>query len=108
MPSESFAVLPKRGIGNEDLHPVTNPAGCGGSGILFLDKLSAAIVGKRSILRETRPWSANGGRGELSHYALDDRHEGGAKSSARGAVGLGRIVPDLLVSALHFRVGESA
>ena len=40
---------------------------------------------------------------ELSHHALDDRHEGGAKSGARGAVRFSRVVPALLVSALHFR-----
>src|SRR6201987_3957251 len=57
---------------------------------------------KHGILCGTRPWSASGGRGELSHHALDDRHEGGAKSGARGAVRFGRVVPALLVYALHF------
>ena len=35
--------------------------------------------------------------------ALDDRHEGGKKSGARRAVRFSRVVPALLVSALHFR-----
>ncbi len=43
---------------------------------------SPAIVGKRPFLRETRPLSAGGERGELSHHALEDRHQGGAKSGA--------------------------
>ena len=33
----------------------------------------------------TRPWSAGGGRDELSHHALDDRHGCGAKPGARVA-----------------------
>ena len=51
--------------------------------------LLPATVGKRLPPRETRPWSANGGRGELSHYALDDRHGGGAGAAGR----FGRVVP---------------
>jgi hypothetical protein len=51
----------------------------------------------------TRPWSAGGGCGELSHHALDDRHEGGTKSGPMGTVRFSRVVPSLLVSALHFR-----
>src|SRR5580704_1351788 len=58
---------------------------------------------KHGILCGTRPWSAVGRRSELSHHTLDDRHEGGAKSGARGAVRFSRAVPALLVSALHIR-----
>jgi hypothetical protein len=62
---------------------------------------------QHGILCGTRPWSAGGGRGELSHHAPDDRHEGGTKSgpvgTVRGTVRLSRVVPSLLVSDLHFR-----
>ena len=61
-----------------------------GLGISFLNRLSAAIVGKESLLREARPWSVSRGRGELSQHALDDRHEGDAKSGASGRVRFGR------------------
>jgi hypothetical protein len=63
---------------------------------------------KHGFLCGTRPWSAVGRRSELSHHTLDDRHEGGAKSGARGAVRFSRAVPSLLVSALHFRSASGA
>ena len=65
--------------------------------------LSPGIVVEHGVSCGTRPWSTRGGRGKLSRHALDDRHEGGAKSGARGAVRLSRVVPRLLVSALHLR-----
>jgi len=46
---------------------------------------------KHGILCGTRSWSVGGGRGELSHHALDDRHEGGAKSGARGQSALAEL-----------------
>ena len=49
---------------------------------------SRVIVAKRLNVRETRPWSARGGRGELSHH---DRHEGGAKSGTRGQSALAEL-----------------
>ena len=61
------------------------------------------IVGGTRNSFGTRPWSAGRGCGELSHHALDDRHEGGTKSRPMGSVRFGRVVPSLLVSALHFR-----
>jgi hypothetical protein len=56
---------------------------------------------KHGFFCGTRPWSTGGGRSELSHYALDDRHAGGAKSGARGAVRFSRVVPALLVSTRY-------
>jgi len=46
---------------------------------------------KHGILCGTRSWSVGGARGELSHHALDDRHEGGAKSGARGQSALAEL-----------------
>jgi hypothetical protein len=57
---------------------------------------------KHGILCGTRPWTASGGLGELSHDTLDDRHESGSQSGARWAVSVGRVVSALLVSSLHF------
>ena len=73
------------------------------SGILFLNMLLPVIVGGTRNSCGTRPWSAGGGSGELSHHALDNCHQGGAKPSPMGTVRLSRVVPSLLVSALHFR-----
>jgi hypothetical protein len=42
--------------------------------------------------------------GKLSHHALDDRHEGGAKSGAREPASFSRIVPAVLESTLHVRL----
>jgi hypothetical protein len=72
---------------------------------LFLNMLLAVIVGGTRNSFGTRPWSADRGCGELSHHALDDRHGGGTKSrpTGTGAVHFSRVVPSLLVSALHFR-----
>ena len=49
----------------------------------------------------TRPWSADGVRGKLSHHALGDRHESGAKSRVREPACFSRIVP---ASTLHVRL----
>jgi len=55
--------------------------------------ISPAIIPvKHGILCGTRSWSVDGGR-ELSHHALDDRHEGGAKSGASRAVRFRWVVP---------------
>jgi hypothetical protein len=54
---------------------------------------------KHGILCETRPWSAGGGRCELSHHALDDRHEGtlaGLQMDLSGIIGplfAGLLIP---------------
>jgi hypothetical protein len=58
---------------------------------------------EHGILCGTRPSSAGGGSGELSHHALDNCHEGGTKSGPMGTVRFSRVVSSLLVSALHFR-----
>lgn len=74
------------------------------SGILFLNRFSSAIFWQEILLRETRPWSASGGHGELSHHALGDRHEGGAEpGGGRGTIGFRRIDLAQLVSVLYFR-----
>ena len=52
------------------------------SQILFLNGLLPSIVGKDLLLRETRPWSGSGGRGEFSQHSRDDRRKGGAESRA--------------------------
>lgn len=52
------------------------------SQILFLNGLLPSIVGEDLLLRETRPWSGNGGRGEFSQHSRDDRRKGGAESRA--------------------------
>src|SRR5262249_46844203 len=49
----------------------------------------------------TRPWSADGVHGKLSHHALGDRHESGAKSGAREPACFSRIVPAVLESTLQ-------
>src|ERR1700739_1493528 len=51
----------------------------------------------------TRLWSASGGRGKLSHHALDDCYERGAKPGAGGRVRTSSAVPHLLVSTVHIR-----
>jgi len=72
--------------------------------ILFLNIISAVIVG------ETRNslWNATMVRrrvhGKLSHHALGDHHESGAKSGAREPACIGRIVPAVLESILHVRL----
>ena len=76
--------------------------------ILFLNAISALFLVKHGILCGMRPWSASGGRGELSHDALDDRYEGGAKPSARWAVRFSSVVPQLLVSTLRVRLPPRA
>ena len=81
-------------------------SGCGVSGFLFLKMFHPLLLVRDPILCETRPRSARGGRGELSHHALDDRHEGGAKSGARGAVGFGRVVPSSI--GIHFTFSPGA
>src|SRR5271166_1559403 len=76
--------------------------------MLFPNCFGALLLGEIRKSCGTRPWSASGGRGKLSYHALDDRHEGGAKPSAMEAVRLGRVVPALLVSALHVRSAPRA
>src|SRR4029077_1543998 len=78
------------------------------AGILFRNMTSSAIVSETGILCETRPWSGSTGRGKFSLDPLDDRHEGGAKPGARGAVRFSRVVPALLVSALRLRSAQRA
>ena len=46
---------------------------------------------KHGILCGTRSWSVGGGRGELSHHALDDRHEGGASQAQGGQFALAEL-----------------
>ena len=70
--------------------------------------LHPLLLVKHAILCETRPWSGSRGRGKFSHHPLDDRHEGGAKPVARGAVRFSRVVPALLVSALRLRSAQRA
>ena len=65
--------------------------------------LLPVIIGGTRNSCGTRPWSDGGGRGELSHHALDNCHEGGTKPSPMGTVRFSGVVPSLLVSALHFR-----
>jgi hypothetical protein len=48
---------------------------------------------EHGILCGTRPWSAGGGSGELSHHALDNCHEGGTKPRPMGTVRFKRVVP---------------
>jgi len=85
-------------------NPLQRQPGSRVSEILFLNMISAVIFG------ETRNslWNATTvrqrGHGKLSHHALDDRHESGAKSGASGSACCSRIVPTVLASALHVRV----
>jgi hypothetical protein len=44
--------------------------------------------------------------GKLSHHALGDRHESGAKSDAREPACFSRIVPAALESTLHVRLAR--
>src|SRR6516164_4657100 len=53
---------------------------------------------KHRNLCGTRPWFPSGGRGELTHHAPDDHHEGGAKSGRRGALRFGSVVPHRTVA----------
>jgi hypothetical protein len=77
-------------------------------GILFLNYFHALLLGEIRKSCGTRSWSASGGRGTLSYHALDDRRESGVKANAMEAVRFGRIVPALLVSALHLRSAPRA
>jgi hypothetical protein len=54
------------------------------SGISFLNMLLPVIIGATRNSCGTPPWSAGRGCGDLSHHALDDRHEGGTDYDPRG------------------------
>jgi hypothetical protein len=60
------------------------------------DLLTSVKHGEFVVERDHGPPA--GGGGELSHHALDDCHEGGAKSGAVEAVCFSSVVPQLLVS----------
>ena len=83
--------------------PLQRQLGFRASEILFLNMLLPVTVSGTRNSCGTRPWSAGGGCGELSHHALDNCYEGGTKPSPMGTVRFSRVVPSLLVSALHFR-----
>src|SRR5262249_2717075 len=71
-------------FGDEGLHPVANENRFQSLRNFVPNMLLPVIVDENTeFFCGTRPWSAGGGRGELSHHALDDRHERGAKSGLR-------------------------
>ena len=59
---------------------------------------------KHGIHCGTRPWSADGAQGKLSHHALGSRHESDAKSGAREPACFSRIVPAALEPTQQVRL----